>query len=97
MASPENQTTGGAGADFGANSWLVEEMYEQFVRDPGSVGEQWQEFFADYKTTAPSVAAAAAASPAVRAVEAAHRPPVNDAGELPSPGSAPAGSAPAPA
>ncbi len=97
MASTETHTTGGAGADFGANSWLVEEMYEKFVHDPGSVGEQWQEFFADYKTTAPSIAAAAAASPAVRAVEAAHRPPSNDSAELPRPDAATAGAAPAPA
>ncbi len=34
---------------FGANSWLVEEMYEQFRADPNSVAEAWQEFFEDYK------------------------------------------------
>ena len=34
---------------FGANSWLVEEMYEQFRADPDSVAEAWQEFFEDYK------------------------------------------------
>ncbi len=39
-----------ASTDFGANSWLVEEMYEQFSRDPHSVGESWQEFFSDYKS-----------------------------------------------
>ena len=86
MASPDNQTIAGTGAGFGANSWLVDEMYERFVHDPGSVGEQWQEFFADYKTTAPSVAAAAAASPEVRAVEAAYRPPSDGSGDLPKPG-----------
>ena len=32
VATPDNNT---AGSDFGANSWLVEEMYEQFVADPG--------------------------------------------------------------
>jgi 2-oxoglutarate dehydrogenase E1 component len=84
VATPENQT-GGTGADFGANSWLVEEMYEQFVRDPDSVGDQWQEFFADYKATAPSVAAAAASSAAVRAVAAAHRPAEEADDELPAP------------
>ncbi len=84
VATPENQT-GGTGADFGANSWLVEEMYEQFVRDPESVGDQWQEFFADYKATAPSVAAAAASSAAVRAVAAAHRAPADAEDELPAP------------
>ena len=60
-------------------------MYEQFVRDPDSVGDQWQEFFADYKATAPSVAAAAASSPAVRAVAAAHRAPAEADEELPAP------------
>jgi 2-oxoglutarate dehydrogenase complex dehydrogenase (E1) component-like enzyme len=34
--------------DFGANSWLVEEMYEQFRQDPSLVGESWREFFSDY-------------------------------------------------
>jgi 2-oxoglutarate decarboxylase len=49
------------GADFGTNSWLVEEMYEQFRNDPASVGEAWQEFFADYKSTNPALAAHASA------------------------------------
>ncbi len=35
---------------FGANSWLVEEMYEQYRRDPQSVAESWQEFFEDYRS-----------------------------------------------
>jgi 2-oxoglutarate decarboxylase len=43
-------------------------MYEQFVRDPSSVSESWQEFFIDYHSHTPSVAAAAAASDEVRAV-----------------------------
>jgi 2-oxoglutarate dehydrogenase E1 component len=38
--------------DFGANSWLVEEMYEQFRADPSSVTEPWREFFSDYRSTA---------------------------------------------
>ena len=63
MAKPDGQ-----GAGFGANSWLVEEMYEQFVRDPSSVSDSWQEFFIDYHSHTPSVAAAAAASAEVRAV-----------------------------
>ena len=35
--------------DFGANSWLVEEMYERYRDNPAAVSEQWQEFFSDYK------------------------------------------------
>ena len=91
MATPDNNT---AGSDFGANSWLVEEMYEKFVHDPGSVGDQWQEFFADYRATAPSVAAAAAASPAVRAVAQAHRAPSE--ADLAAPTAATHTAAPAP-
>jgi len=60
------------GSGFGSNSWLVEEMYERFVADPASVSEQWQEFFADYRSDTPSVAAAAQASPAVQAIAEQH-------------------------
>lgn len=31
--------------DFGANEWLVEEMYERFKQDPSSVDEAWVTFF----------------------------------------------------
>ena len=47
-------------------------MYEQFVKDPHAVSASWQEFFADYQSQAPSVAAAAAASPEVKAVAQTH-------------------------
>ena len=32
-------------ADFGANEWLVDEMYERFQKDPNSVDRAWWEFF----------------------------------------------------
>jgi multifunctional 2-oxoglutarate metabolism enzyme len=35
-------------AAFGANEWLVDEIYEQYLRDPSSVDPAWHEFFADY-------------------------------------------------
>nr|MBA3605957.1 hypothetical protein [Acidimicrobiia bacterium] len=44
---------------FGTNSWLVEEMYERFQEDPGSVGETWREFFADYRSATPATPATA--------------------------------------
>jgi len=54
--------------DFGANSWLVEEMYEQFRSDPTSVSEAWREFFSDYRSVADDannvVAPASAPTPA---------------------------------
>ncbi|MDT4970317.1 MAG: multifunctional 2-oxoglutarate metabolism enzyme, partial [Pseudonocardiales bacterium] len=35
--------------DFGTNEWLVEDMYERYLTDPGSVDEAWHDFFADYR------------------------------------------------
>jgi 2-oxoglutarate decarboxylase len=34
---------------FGANTWVVEEMYRDYLLDPDSVGESWKEFFSDYQ------------------------------------------------
>ena len=62
---------------FGANAWLVDEMYEQFRGDPHSVSETWREFFADYRSHAgPQAVASAVAAPA---------PPVAPATGLPGP------------
>ncbi|GAB6281435.1 MAG: multifunctional oxoglutarate decarboxylase/oxoglutarate dehydrogenase thiamine pyrophosphate-binding subunit/dihydrolipoyllysine-residue succinyltransferase subunit [Ignavibacterium sp.] len=30
---------------FGANTWFVESLYEQFLEDPNNISEQWQQFF----------------------------------------------------
>ncbi|MDQ1375532.1 MAG: multifunctional 2-oxoglutarate metabolism enzyme, partial [Actinomycetota bacterium] len=47
---PDETTT------FGPNDWLVDEMREQYQRDPSSVSESWRDFFADdhdYASPAP--------------------------------------------
>lgn len=50
-------------SSFGPNAWLVDEMYEQYLLDAGSVSEAWREFFADYrKGVAPTVTQAAPTS-----------------------------------
>ena len=36
-------------ADFGANEWLVDELYQRYLEDPGSVDKAWWSFFADYR------------------------------------------------
>ena len=41
-------------AGFGANEWLVDEMYQQFLKDPGSVDKAWWDFFADYSRRRPT-------------------------------------------
>ncbi len=40
---------------LGLNAWLVEEMYQSYKKDPGSVSESWQEFFQDYQSHVPSL------------------------------------------
>ncbi|MDQ3931368.1 MAG: 2-oxo acid dehydrogenase subunit E2, partial [Actinomycetota bacterium] len=46
----ELTTTSGAGPDgFGLNTWLVDELYEQYREDPESLSLRWREFFADYR------------------------------------------------
>ena len=46
--SESNQPIHATG-DFGANEWLVEDMYERYQADPNSVDESWHDFFADYR------------------------------------------------
>ncbi|MEP6463635.1 MAG: multifunctional oxoglutarate decarboxylase/oxoglutarate dehydrogenase thiamine pyrophosphate-binding subunit/dihydrolipoyllysine-residue succinyltransferase subunit, partial [Frankiaceae bacterium] len=36
-------------AEFGPNEWLVYEIYQQYLQDPGSVDPAWEDFFADYR------------------------------------------------
>ncbi|WP_240930590.1 multifunctional oxoglutarate decarboxylase/oxoglutarate dehydrogenase thiamine pyrophosphate-binding subunit/dihydrolipoyllysine-residue succinyltransferase subunit [Isoptericola sp. BMS4] len=33
---------------FGANEWLVDELYEQYLKDKNAVDPAWWDFFADY-------------------------------------------------
>src|SRR3954470_8677863 len=61
-----------AGQSFGANSWLVEEMYEAYRADPNKVGEAWREFFSDYRSAS---APATAAGPVAGVLAAAEAPP----------------------
>jgi len=47
VSSPSSSTV----PEFGPNDWFVEEKYQQFLADPNSVDEIWQEYFAQLKTT----------------------------------------------
>lgn len=77
--APQDVRNGDTQTDFGANDWLIEEMHEQFLADPGSVDPVWVEYFrngaatgtddaptpAQAETgTAPPPAASTAAEPA---------------------------------
>ncbi|CAO0834655.1 Alpha-ketoglutarate decarboxylase OS=Streptomyces microflavus OX=1919 GN=kgd PE=4 SV=1 [Streptomyces microflavus] len=80
-------------AAFGANEWLVDEIYQQYLQDPSSVDRAWWDFFADYKPgtsgTADKPVPGAAASGAAATEAPAATPPAQAA--------APAAAAPAPA
>ncbi|CAB5050465.1 unannotated protein [freshwater metagenome] len=52
--------------DFGANDWLVDEMYEQYLQDPSSVDPAWIEYFKNNKPGTP--AAASSATPVSKGV-----------------------------
>ena len=42
-------TTTEQSSDFGANEWYIQELYQDYVKDPESVPEKWREFLADYQ------------------------------------------------
>jgi 2-oxoglutarate dehydrogenase E1 component len=47
--------------DFGANDWLVDEMYEQYLQNPSSVDPAWIEYFKTNKPGAPATSTTSAA------------------------------------
>ncbi len=47
-SQPAASNHGGV-AQFGANEWLVEDMYQRYLDDPSSVDPAWHEFFTDYR------------------------------------------------
>ncbi|GAA2400746.1 multifunctional oxoglutarate decarboxylase/oxoglutarate dehydrogenase thiamine pyrophosphate-binding subunit/dihydrolipoyllysine-residue succinyltransferase subunit [Streptomyces coeruleofuscus] len=88
-------------ASFGANEWLVDEIYQQYLQDPNSVDRAWWDFFADYKpgaaaASAPAGTAAAGAAGTTTAQPAAQAAPAQPAAAAPA-AQQPAAAAPAPA
>ena len=95
--SERSETTSqdGSAEDFGANAWLVDEMYKQYVVDKNSVDPAWwptlEKFAASQSAvqsqTAPSPPAASATSappPTVPAAQAAHAAPSTGAATQPA-------------
>jgi multifunctional 2-oxoglutarate metabolism enzyme len=67
-----------ASTDFGANEWLVDELYQRYQADPGSVDRAWWNFFTDYHPRPPEQPRAATAAPPPAATPAAATPPAPD-------------------
>ncbi|MFF5634373.1 multifunctional oxoglutarate decarboxylase/oxoglutarate dehydrogenase thiamine pyrophosphate-binding subunit/dihydrolipoyllysine-residue succinyltransferase subunit [Streptomyces sp. NPDC012825] len=90
---------------FGANEWLVDEIYQQYLQDPNSVDRAWWDFFADYKpgasetpaapapTQSPQSTPSAPAATQTGPAQAASAAPAS----VPAPAPAPAAQKPAPA
>jgi 2-oxoglutarate dehydrogenase E1 component len=85
--------------DFGANEWYIQELYEDFQKDPQSVPETWRAFLADYHPTEgngsngvtpaaadpePVAAPPPAAVPAVAAVPKPAQKPAEPTAEKPA-------------
>lgn len=82
--------------EFGANEWLVEELYEQFKIDRNSVDKAWWPVLEAYHPAdgaAPTAPAAAPAAPAAATAPAAAAAPAPAA---PAPAAAPAAAEPRP-
>ena len=76
---PDDVTsTGRLEGDFGPNVGLVEEIYRQWLEDPSSVSESWQDFFADYTPRLPD-------RPSNGEAAAAEKPAPEPKAEVPSP------------
>ncbi len=74
--------------DFGSNAWVVDELYQQYLDDPGSVAESWREFFSDYRP----MGSDGAQAPAPRS-QAAPAAPAGSGTATATAGSAPSGTA----
>ncbi len=91
-------------AAFGANEWLVDEMYEKYQQDPKSVDPAWFDFFKDYSpgdakpvNTAPSDAPRPDAVSENKTPEAPARGTAATAPASSAPAAQAAATAPAPA
>ncbi|MFR9725935.1 multifunctional oxoglutarate decarboxylase/oxoglutarate dehydrogenase thiamine pyrophosphate-binding subunit/dihydrolipoyllysine-residue succinyltransferase subunit [Streptomyces sp. MS19] len=104
-SSTDTERSGGShpASGFGANEWLVDEIYQQYLQDPNSVDRAWWDFFADYKPggdgsasdQAPAPQAQAQAAPAAAPAAPAPAKPAAQAAPAPAAPAAPAKAAPA--
>jgi multifunctional 2-oxoglutarate metabolism enzyme len=75
MSDDPASTTSNQASSFGANAWLVDEMYEQYRKDPDSVSGSWREFFQGYRPGGVNLAGPAAMSTGVALLQTPAAPP----------------------
>lgn len=74
-----SQITGldeGASGEFGANEWLVDEMYERFIADKNSVDQSWWPILESYHQTTTEPATTPLATTSTVETPAVETPPV---------------------
>src|SRR6478735_2942021 len=52
-STPSSSPSATVPEEFGANEWLVEEMYDRFQADPSSVDQTWVDYFKAHDNGAP--------------------------------------------
>ncbi|MEU2387086.1 multifunctional oxoglutarate decarboxylase/oxoglutarate dehydrogenase thiamine pyrophosphate-binding subunit/dihydrolipoyllysine-residue succinyltransferase subunit [Streptomyces sp. NPDC012461] len=99
LSTDTDQAGKNPAAAFGANEWLVDEIYQQYLQDPNSVDRAWWDFFADYKPGAPATSApvSSTAAPTTGTNASGTATPARPAAQAPAakPAAAPAQPAPA--
>lgn len=84
MPQSPGQQSDDISTDFGANEWLVEEMYEQYERDPDSVAPEWKRYFQSHgQTNGTSGNAAGGTTPAPKQEQQAEKPAEKKAAPAP--------------
>ncbi|MCA5893852.1 multifunctional oxoglutarate decarboxylase/oxoglutarate dehydrogenase thiamine pyrophosphate-binding subunit/dihydrolipoyllysine-residue succinyltransferase subunit [Isoptericola sp. NEAU-Y5] len=99
MVSPKDGSESiSVASAFGANEWLVDELYEQYLKDKNAVDPAWWEFFADYQPGESRNGATDGTSSAAPAADApAPVKPADDVAPAPAPAPKRVDPAPAPA
>ncbi|PFG44005.1 2-oxoglutarate dehydrogenase E1 component [Isoptericola jiangsuensis] len=97
MASPQagSESINAESASFGANEWLVDELYEQYLKDKNAVDPAWWDFFADYTPGESSDGTPAETSTPAAPAPSAPAEPASPATASPAPASPAAASTPA--
>ncbi|MET0694625.1 MAG: 2-oxo acid dehydrogenase subunit E2, partial [Propionibacteriaceae bacterium] len=81
--------------DFGANDWLIEEMYEQYTADPDSVDPSWVKYFTSHDQPAQDQPAPAGTARSNGQTNGSKTPAASASTAAPKPAAQPAAAKPA--
>ena len=98
-SNAESESISAVSAIFGANEWLVDELYEQFLADKNAVDPAWWEFFESYTPgeTSPDTSSLSSPDAAATSKPAAPSEQAKTASTAAASAPAPESAAPAPA